>query len=196
VPISLRPRIAAAFHVSARPEILARAVLSEFSLLQVGPRLANIATGSLLWRFLRHTGSTTAFLEDLLGEELRVEVLAHTEMGPGLERESLLKGSRTGPLVASHCLLNLAAWSDENAAMLRAGKTPIGRILKMQSASDLIKDRIAVENGGGHRLVALLSVPDADRAFHKRYRLMRGDTCLGEFMEAVSEASLRRAVSA
>ena len=79
--------------------------------------------------------------------------------------------------------------------MLQAGKTPIGRILKMQSASDLIKDRIAVENGGGHRLVALLSVADADRAFLKRYSLMRGDTCLGEFTEAVSEASLRRAVS-
>jgi chorismate-pyruvate lyase len=171
----------------------------ELSLLQDGPRVVSVASASLLWRFLRHTGSTTVFLEDLLGEELRVEVLTHKERsgekGPSLERESILRGSRSGPLVASRCVLNLAAWNDEDAALLRAGEAPIGRILKMQTASDLTKDQISLENGGQHRLVRLLFVADAEQAFHKRYRLRRGDGCIGAFVEAVSEASLHRAVS-
>jgi chorismate-pyruvate lyase len=153
----------------------------------------------LLWRFLRHTGSTTAFLEDLLGEELRVEILVQKErVGPTgriLERESILKGSRSGTLVASHCILNLATWDDEDVDQLFAGNAPIGRILKMRSADDLRKDHISVESGGRHRLVRLLSVADGDRAFLKRYHLRRGDECVGEFVEAVSYASLCRAVS-
>lgn len=167
-------------------------------MLQTSSRVGTIAPESLLWRFLRHTGSTTAFLEELLGEELRVDVLVHRERsgptGPCLERESILSGTHSGPLVASHCILDLKAWSDEDAELLRAGKAPIGRILNMQSAGDLIKDQLSVEHGGRHPLVGLLSVADADQASLKHYRLRRGDQCIGQFIEAVSEASLRRAL--
>ncbi len=171
----------------------------ELSLPRGSSIVTEVGPTGLLRRFLRDTGSTTAFLEGLLGEQLRVKVLLHRERtgeeGPSLERESILGGSHTGPLVASHCILNLAAWSDEDAGLLRAGTTPIGRILKMQSAGNLIKDQIFVEHGGRHRLIGFLSVADADQAFLKHYRLRRGDTCIGEFIEAVSEASLSRAVS-
>ena len=177
----------------------ARTILSELLLQQDSSRVGSAAPVGLLRRFLSDVGSTTAFLEDLLGEELRVEVLGHKERsgasGPCLERESILRGPRSSPLVASHCILNLAAWSDKDADLLRAGEVPIGRILKMQSGSGLIKDRISIERGGRHRLVGLLSVADTDRAFLKHYRLRRGDKCIGEFTEAASEASLRRAVS-
>ena len=169
-------------------------------MLHANSAVGSIASASLLRQFLLHTGSTTAFLEELLGEELHVEVLAHTErsspLGPSLERESILRGPRSGPLIVSQCILYLAAWSDNDADRLRDGRVPIGRILKMQSANDLIKDRIFIEGDRwNHRLAGLLSVADTDPVFLKHYRLRRGDQCVGQFVEAVSAASLARAVS-
>ena len=154
-------------------------------------------TIDLLHRFLTHTGSTTAFLEEILGDRICVRVIAqrerHTDMGRRLERESVLYGMNSGPLLAAHCSLNLSILTEDEIYILKCGNVPIGRMLSQQNPHAFRKTKIVVETVRAGRLPELLETEES-KFFLKHYQLWQHHRSIGEFTEAVSECSIRRAL--
>lgn len=149
---------------------------------------------TILDEYLKLTGSTTRFLEQLAGADISATVVSQTvdEQAGVIIRVSTLHAGDSKPMLAASCRLCLANLKVAEREALLNSSRPIGDILLSGGTESFRRQDVTVDAAGDHALSVHL--PDAlDSAMIKSFDLWYGDRFIGHLEEVTSLSALRNA---
>lgn len=140
--------------------------------------------------------STTHFIEDISGQELKVKVLCQECMNDRiLKRCVILYQLPYAPIIYSESYLRLCSLTNIERELLLSKQVPIGKIFAKQSNDpNILKKNIIVGVARHLKLNSLLKI-QSEEVFKKSYEYWANSEMIGTIHEFFSLESLERLVN-